>query len=98
EQDQSTPDGSIMMVIATDAPLYDRQLKRLAKRCAAGLGRTGSYMANGSGDIAIAFSTAQTIPHTAKKQVDTFTYVRDDGELMGGIFQAGAEVTEEAIL
>src|SRR5699024_6216281 len=62
-QDMETPDGSIMMVIATDAPLYDRQLKRLAKRSAPGLGRTGSFIGHGSGDIAIAFSTSNLYDH-----------------------------------
>lgn len=92
-----TPDGSIMMVVATDAPLYDRQLKRVAKRCAAGLGRTGSYMANGSGDIAIAFSTANSIVHNDNASINSLEFVRDDSPLMNQIFKATAEVTEEAI-
>lgn len=96
--DIETSDGSIMMVVATDAPLYDRQLKRVAKRCAAGLGRTGSYMANGSGDIAIAFSTANQVQHTSDSPIGSLDFVRDDDPLMGRIFKATADVTEEAIL
>ncbi|MBP1948189.1 DmpA family aminopeptidase [Virgibacillus litoralis] len=93
-----TPDGSIMMVIATDAPLYDRQLKRLAKRCAAGLGRTGSHIDNGSGDIAIAFSTANTYNHNATVQLESMSFLRDDHPIMNKLFQAVIEVTEEAVI
>ncbi|MGS0890974.1 DmpA family aminopeptidase [Burkholderia stagnalis] len=57
--------GSIIMLLATDAPLDARQLSRLARRAAAGLARTGSVYGHGSGDIALAFSTAYTIPHDA---------------------------------
>ncbi|MEW9676926.1 P1 family peptidase [Lentibacillus sp. L22] len=93
-----TPDGSIMMIIATDAPLYDRQLKRLAKRCAAGLGRTGSMIANGSGDIAIAFSTANTYMHESDQHTETLTHIRDDHPVMNHLFQAVVEATEEAVV
>ncbi|MEC5424204.1 P1 family peptidase [Virgibacillus sp. C22-A2] len=92
------PDGSIMMIIATDAPLYDRQLKRLAKRCAAGLGRTGSNIDNGSGDIAIAFSTANTYDHNTGTAVESLSYIRDDHHVMNQLFQAVVEITEEAII
>ncbi|MCK9905668.1 P1 family peptidase, partial [Frankia sp. Cpl3] len=60
---EKVPDGSVMMVLATDAPLNERQLKRLAKRAVFGLARIGSYAAHGSGDIVIAFSTAQQLSH-----------------------------------
>ncbi|WP_188455150.1 DmpA family aminopeptidase [Virgibacillus oceani] len=93
-----TPDGSIMMIIATDAPLYDRQLKRLAKRCAAGLGRTGSHIDNGSGDIAIAFSTANRCTHFTDTAMESVTYIRDDHPVMNQLFQAVIESTEEAII
>src|SRR5690625_1590056 len=93
-----TPDGSIMMIVATDAPLYDRQLKRLAKRCAIGLGRTGSHIANGSGDIAIAFSTANPYAHEAEHTVETIHSIRDDHPIMNQFFQAVIEATEEAII
>lgn len=92
------PDGSIMMIIATDAPLYDRQLKRLAKRCAAGLGRTGSHIGNGSGDIAIAFSTANTYPHNSSQPSESIEAIRDDHPIMNQLFQAVVETTEEAVI
>ncbi len=93
-----TPDGSIMMIIATDAPLYDRQLKRLAKRCAAGLGRTGSRIDNGSGDIAIAFSTANVYDHKSDSAKETASFLRDDHPVMNDLFQAVIETTEEAVI
>ncbi|GAB3042847.1 DmpA family aminopeptidase [Virgibacillus ainsalahensis] len=93
-----TPDGSIMMIIATDAPLYDRQLKRLAKRCAAGLGRTGSHIDHGSGDIAIAFSTASTSDHNSNYAVESMSFLRDDHPLMNQLFQAVIETTEDAVI
>ncbi|TMN22805.1 DmpA family aminopeptidase [Lentibacillus cibarius] len=93
-----TPDGSIMMIIATDAPLYDRQLQRLAKRCAAGLGRTGSHIGHGSGDVAIAFSTANTYHHQSDSHLESMSFLRDDYPVMNGLFQAVVEATEEAVI
>lgn len=91
-------DGSIMIVLATDAPLSSRQLKRVAKRCGIGLGRTGSHFSNGSGDVVIAFSTANKVSHFAKESVETRIQLRDDHPIMNDLFQGAAEVTEEAIL
>lgn len=91
-------DGSIMIVLATDAPLSNRQLTRLAKRCGVGLGRTGSHFSNGSGDIVIAFSTAHKIQHSLEESVETRQQLRDDHPIMNDLFQGVAEVTEEAIL
>ncbi|WP_047981840.1 DmpA family aminopeptidase [Ornithinibacillus contaminans] len=91
-------DGSIIIIMATDAPLYDRQLNRLAKRAAAGLGRTGSSFDNGSGDIAIAFTTANKYPHNPNTHLESVTYLRDDHQAMNQLFQAAAEVTEEAVI
>ncbi|QUG43846.1 P1 family peptidase [Psychrobacillus sp. INOP01] len=91
-------DGSIMIVLATDAPLSNRQLSRLAKRCGVGLGRTGSHFSNGSGDIVIAFSTAHQIQHSSKESVEIRQLLRDDHPIMNDLFQGVAEVTEEAIL
>ncbi len=86
-------DGSIIIVIATDAPLDHRQLKRLAARSMSGLARTGSAMTNGSGDYAIAFSTANRI-----NPADTARSVRVLGnDAMSPLFQAVIEATEEAI-
>lgn len=97
-QSIDTPDGSTMMILATDAPLYDRQLKRLAKRCTAGLGRTGSYLAHGSGDIAIAFSTANTYPHESDSESGSLNFIRDDAPLMDQCLKSAATLTEQAIL
>ncbi|MFD1359848.1 P1 family peptidase [Fictibacillus halophilus] len=93
-----TSDGSIMIVLATDAPLSDRQLLRVAKRCGIGLGRTGSHFSNGSGDIVIAFSTAHKIPHFNEKETEIRTQLREDLPIMNELFTAAAEATEEAIL
>jgi D-aminopeptidase len=93
-----TPDGSIMIVVATDAPLSDRQLKRVAKRCSIGLGRAGSHFSNGSGDIVIAFSTAHKSFHDQLESRELRVQIREDKPIMNELFTAGAEVTEEAIL
>lgn len=98
EKHSEVPDGSIMIVIATDAPLSDRQLKRLAKRSAAGLGRLGSHYSHGSGDIAIAFSTANRQTDAVYSSVQHLTFIRDDQPIMNKLFQAVAETTEEAVL
>ena len=87
-------DGSIIIVIATDAPLDWRQLDRLAKRSMSGLARTGSSMTNGSGDYAIAFSTANRI--NADANVRTVKVVGNDA--MSPLFEAVIEATEEAII
>ncbi len=87
-------DGSIIIVIATDAPLDHRQLNRLASRSMIGLGRTGASMTNGSGDYAIAFSTAN--------RIDASQTLRDlkvlGNDAMSPLFQAVIEATEEAII
>jgi D-aminopeptidase len=93
-----TADGSIIIVLATDAPLSERQLLRLAKRCGIGLGRTGSYFSHGSGDIVIAFSTVNTTVHDSAESTQTMTHIRDNDPLMNELFMAAAEVTEEAVL
>lgn len=87
-------DGSIIIVIATDAPLDHRQLMRLASRSMIGLGRTGSSMTNGSGDYAIAFTTANRID--ASQSVRDIKVLGNDA--MSPLFQAVIEATEEAIL
>ena len=86
-------DGSIIIVIATDAPVDHRQLSRLAARSMSGLARTGSSMTNGSGDYAIAFSTANRID--ASQPVRTVNVLGNDA--MSPLFQAVIEATEEAI-
>ncbi|MCM3765112.1 P1 family peptidase [Neobacillus niacini] len=93
-----TSDGSIMIVLATDAPLSDRQLLRVSKRCGIGLGRTGSHFGHGSGDIVISFSTAQRIAHFSEEMTETRIQLREDHPLMNELFAAAAEAAEEAIL
>ncbi|WP_155593802.1 P1 family peptidase [Lysinibacillus cavernae] len=100
-QSQSTlspTDGSIIIVLATDAPLSSRQLKRVLKRCGIGLGRTGSHYSHGSGDIVIGFTTAHSIPHVTDQLVETRTQIREDHPVMNQLFTAAAEATEEAII
>ncbi len=98
EQDSlDKPDGSVIIVVATNAPINARQLKRLAKRAAIGLGRTGTHIHNGSGDIIIAFSNANTINHESDSAFETQPILRDDHPLMNELFQATIEATEEAI-
>ena len=87
--------GSIMMVVATDAPLSDRNLGRLAARAMVGLGRTGSVMGNGSGDYVIAFSTHPGVRRRYGAARLATTELGNDA--MSGLFQAVAEATEEAI-
>lgn len=94
----SPTDGSIIIVMATDAPLNSRQLTRVIKRCGIGLGRTGSHFSHGSGDIVIGFSTAHCIPHLSNQLVETRTQLREDHPVMNQLFTAAAEATEEAIL
>ncbi|KWI31112.1 P1 family peptidase [Burkholderia stagnalis] len=86
--------GSIIMLLATDAPLDARQLTRLARRAAAGLARTGSVYGHGSGDIALAFSTAYTVPHDAH-HVALPALLADSA--LDPLFLAAAESVEHAI-
>ena len=92
---RDTGDGSIIMVVATDAPLDHLRLTRLANRALAGLARTGSSMSNGSGDYVIAFSTARPPPSQFDRPTDSIAVVRNDW--MSGLFQATIDATEEAI-
>ena len=87
--------GSIMMVIATDAPLSDRNLERVARRAVMGLSRTGSYASNGSGDYVIAFSTANGVRRGAGGGTATYDDLANGD--MSGLFEATVEATEEAI-
>ena len=89
-------EGSIIVVIATDAPLDGRQLARLAKRAPLGLARTGSTARHGSGDFILAFSTAHVIPHYPKERTYTLTHLADTH--LNPLITATVEATEEAIL
>jgi D-aminopeptidase len=91
-------DGSIMIVIATDAPLSDRNLERLAERAYAGLARTGSAFSNGSGDYAIAFSTAEGVRRTPARRRERATVEDLPNDRVSPLFVAVAEATVEAIL
>ncbi len=88
--------GSVIIVLATDLPLSDRQLRRVAKRAAVGLGRVGSYLGNGSGDISIAFSTSNIVPHYCESGILDMKMVHDDA--LDHIFEATAEAVEEAVI
>ncbi len=90
-------DGSIMIIIATDAPLSDRNLERLASRAFAGLARTGASMTNGSGDYAIAFSTHADARRTPERRSQAAMIADLPNGQMSPLFQAVIETTEEAI-
>jgi D-aminopeptidase len=90
-------DGSIMIVLATDAPLSDRNLKRLAGRALAGLSRTGASMSNGSGDYVIAFSAAEDARRTPQRRSRVWLYPELPNDLISPLFQSAIESTEEAI-
>ncbi|MCB0012244.1 MAG: P1 family peptidase [Anaerolineales bacterium] len=87
--------GSCMVVVATDAPLDSRNLNRLAQRAILGLGRTGSFLGNGSGDFVITFSTAYRIPHGGPPALPASGLLGN--EQMNPLFMAVVEATEEAI-
>ncbi len=87
--------GSIMIVVATNAPLSDRNLERVARRAVMGLSRTGSYASNGSGDYVIAFSTADGVRRTMGGSVRTYEDLVN--ARVSALFEATVEATEEAI-
>ena len=100
--DDEVGDGSIMMVVATDAPLSDRNLGRVASRAIMGLSRTGSSASNGSGDYVIAFSTASEVRRVISSQGGALPPSRRaveevTNDAISAIFQAVVEATEEAI-
>ena len=88
-REEDSPDGSVMIVVATDAPLQYRNLERLGRRALAGLARTGSSMSNGSGDYVIAFSSVLVS--------DLPNHAPVGNNNMSPLFQAVIEATEEAI-
>ncbi|EED16387.1 D-aminopeptidase, putative [Talaromyces stipitatus ATCC 10500] len=100
EDVKKAKDGSIIVVIATDAPLHPTQLQRLAKRATVGLSRVGGWGSNSSGDIFIAFSTAEQIPRAPdfswKATVEQKVSVVQDVTI-NALFEAAADATEEAI-
>ncbi|WP_374385065.1 P1 family peptidase [Dongia sp.] len=96
--EMADPDGSIMIVAATDAPLSDRNLRRLAERCFGGLARTGAALSNGSGDYALAFSTHADVRRTPARRRAVQSIPELPNELVSPLFEAAIEATEEAIL
>ena len=88
--------GSIIVILATDIPLSERQLKRLCKRVPAGLARTGSYYGNGSGDVVFGFTTANKVPHYSKEDIRQVKIIHDNA--IDIMFKAVVESTEEAVI
>jgi D-aminopeptidase len=99
EQSQATgaegDKGSILIILATDIPLSERQLKRVCKRAAVGIARTGSFIGNGSGDIVLGFTTANRIPHVSDAPMLSTQMLHEDE--IDLLFRAAAEATEESI-
>ncbi|AHV94879.1 P1 family peptidase [Bordetella holmesii] len=94
--DHGPEKGSIILILATDAALDSRQLGRLSLRAGAGLARTGSVFGHGSGDIALAFSTAYTVPHEAERAMPTQAMLHE--AYLDPLFEAAAEACEQAIV
>ncbi len=88
--------GSIIAVVATDAPLLSHQINRLCKRVSLGIGRVGSYAAHGSGEIVVGFSTANIIPRRTQRMVYKMKILLD--QRLDPLYEAVMEATEEAIL
>lgn len=91
-------DGSIMIIVATDAPLLSRNLERLAKRAFMGIARVGGFASNGSGDYVIAFSTSEDVRIEESEPGPTQTYTELKNGASTPLFLAAVEATEEAIL
>jgi len=97
----ATPEGSCIVVVATDAPLHAHTLRRIAKRAGLGLGRTGSVATDGSGEIILAFSTAQRIPYrvpNGKMEVTLLAEGSYATSALNRLFEATVEATEEAVI
>ncbi len=97
EVDGVSGDGSVMIVVSTNAPLSDRNLERLARRAFLGIARTGSPMTNGSGDYAIAFSTAESVRRTPDRRERLSDVAELPNDRVSPLFQAVVEATEEAV-
>ncbi|MGP4078065.1 DmpA family aminopeptidase [Halobacillus sp. K22] len=88
--------GSVMVIVATDLPVSERQLNRIIKRSVTGLSRTGSFITTGSGDVVIGFSTAAKIPHQADTPLLSIQTIHEED--IDEAFRAVSEATEEAVL
>jgi len=97
EVDKGDADGSIVLVVATDAPLSDRNLTRLAARALSAIARTGSPATNGSGDYAVAFSTAETVRRTPERRQSVSQISELPNNQVSPLFEAAMEASEEAI-
>ena len=95
---KASADGSIIIIVATDAPLLPHQLKRLAKRPSLGLGRLGSIASDGSGDIFLAFSTANPGLKSVDYDGAKTTVEMHPNDLLSPLFEAATQATEEAIV
>jgi len=98
ETSRASGDGSVIVVIATDAPLSDRNLERLARRAFLGIARTGSPITNGSGDYALAFSTHEGVRRTAARRAAETPFPELPNDTISPLFQAVTEATEEAVI
>lgn len=98
ELDKANADGSVIIVVATDAPLSDRNLERMARRAFLGIARTGSPMTNGSGDYAIAFSTSPDVRRTPSRRAETSATPQIPNDRISPLFEAVVEATEEAVI
>lgn len=96
--DRGDADGSVMVVIATDVPLSDRNLTRLGARAMAGLARTGAAFSDGSGDYALAFSTHPGVRRTPERRTHQAIVADWPNDRMSPLFVAAAEAVEEAVL
>ncbi|MBX0330869.1 P1 family peptidase, partial [Oscillochloris sp. ZM17-4] len=97
ELDAGDADGSVIIVLATDAPLSDRNLARLARRGLAGLARTGAAMSDGSGDYALAFSVAEGVRRRQRREPPVAQVADLANAAMSPLFLAAIEAAEEAI-
>ena len=95
---KANADGSVIIVLATDAPLSDRNLERLARRAFLGIARTGSPMTNGSGDYALAFSTSPDVRRTPERRAHPSPIIDLPNESTSPLFEAAVEATEEAVI
>ena len=98
ELSKASGDGSCIVVIATDAPLSDRNLERLAHRGLLGIARTGSPMTNGSGEYAVAFSTSMDVRRTPERRAKPSAIVDLPNDQMSPLFEAAVEAAEEAAI
>lgn len=96
ENEEQLEKGSIIIILATDIPMNERQLKRISKRVPVSLARTGSHIGNGSGDVVIAFTTANKINHYEEKDIISIKIINENK--IDIIFRAIIETVEESIL